>query len=250
MNNIQNYGMINYQSFKGGKSELGKFVQKKSHDISVALESLKRDTVKNIGGCDIQRYGKEEVCQFRTFPGGTKVITNTNGQKRIMTLSGDEVVVNEGGKIRVLSDETFIKTYEPVCTEHWRGGLADRGMNATRKSGTNSYIDICDRVIGREYKKLCEELEQKGIKLKSYVPACDMCSRDAEVGEFILEVNGKDIKMTHPIESNSYGFMKMVKDILINGKKPKDFNNGYWIGEIKEKFANNFLNEISPASVV
>ena len=245
---IQATGIMNYQTIRNGVKQMGKYIQKKRHDIQITLASHKKGTVTSINfGCDIKRSdGTGDVCQFQTLPSGTKIITNTFGQKRLTTLTGKEVVVNEGGEIRVVSPKTFIDTYEPVPTNiSWRDGIEYCGFNATAKSGTRSYLDILSSVVHREYKELCKTFEQKGIKLTSYKPAQDLYSYDTQIGRLTLEVNGQEIEMYNLLETNELGLMRILKALFVEGKKPNDFNNGSIHGKEMEKFVNKLYNEIS-----
>jgi hypothetical protein len=220
----------------------GKFAQKCKYGLDILGAKLDKNVVKDLKGAtsDICRYGEEVgTAKFQTFKDGTKVLTNTNGVPRLITIHDGQVAVKEGGKIKVISDDAFIGTYQPVYRsgEHYRYGL-DGMRNARVKSGTKSYIDVCDELIAKKDKQLSDTLKQNNIEVLEYEPAYCIGTYDQEFGKVKLKINGVEGEINHLSPYNQTAMKSVLKDILVD-KKPVDAKHETF------KFGAQFADKIN-----
>jgi hypothetical protein len=196
------------------------FAQKCKLGLNVLGAKLNKNVVKDIDGYSpkICHYGENvQTAKFQTYKDGTRILTNTNGIPRVITIRDGQVAVKEGDKIKVISDKTFIKSYEPVYEsgEHYRLGL-DGMRNARNKAGTKSYINICDEVIAKKDKELSDVLKQHNIEVLNYEPAAFVKTYDEEAGHMNFSINGKKGEIYHNWDANQTYMKDFLKQLLVD----------------------------------
>jgi hypothetical protein len=206
----------------------GKFAQKCKYGLNIIKAKLNKDVVKDLNKTagEVRRYGEGAgTAKFQTFKDGTKVLTNTNGVPRLITIHDGQVAVKEGGKMKVISDQTFVRTYSPAYNTNVR--YAGMG-SSTAKSGTKSYFDICSDVIAKNDKSLSKTLKENNIEVLKYIPACDIKGFEMK-GKVKLKINGVESEMSHNCHNNQVSMKQFLKDVLVD-KKSNDVGGKYFEG--------------------